>query len=214
MATSDHLDESGQPCTRHAPASPQGMLALALLGSRLPSFHHDVASKMQSLMMAVEEIADLAETSELQAAAATASTAVRDMQAMFMANRALQRPPVRRPTPLGELIASAAMRGGVKTRGELPAHDVDIALPTITHAVAIVFDLVAGPIKLGRTIELTATVVGEHVVVTATGPASALEAPPANATDVLALANFALVREHGELRCAPNGFAIWLPLQQ
>lgn len=207
----DHLDESGEPCTRHAPASPQGLLALALLGSRMPSFHHDVASKIQSLMMAIEELEEIAQGADVRAVAATASIAVRDMQTLFMANRALSRPPVRKPTPLRELIAAAAQRAGVKTRGELPAQLVEISLSAITHAIAIVLDLAGGPTKQGRTVELSTEISGKHAIVTI---GAAAGDPPANASEVLALAGFALLREQGELRCGPGSFAIWLPLPQ
>jgi hypothetical protein len=207
----EHLDETGRPCTRHPAASPQTMLALALLGSRMPSFHHDVASKLQSLMMAIEELEELADNEDSRNAAQTASTAVREMQALFNANRSLSRPPQRRPTPIGELVAAAAHRAGVKTFGSLPASDVEISLSSITHALAIVFDLAAGAQKLGRSLELVAKVDGSHLV---------LELPvapgevPASAGEVLALASFALLREQGELRCSPSAFAIHLPLQQ
>src|ERR1700760_3701549 len=97
------------------------MLALALLGSRMPSFHHDVASKLQSLMMAIEEVEELADNEDMRLAAQTASSAGRESQGLFTANRALSRPPQRKPTPLGELIAGAAQRAGVKTFGALPA---------------------------------------------------------------------------------------------
>ncbi len=207
----DHLDETGQPCTRHASASPQKLLGLALLGSRMPSFHHDIASKLQSLMMAIEELEELGDTDDVRSAAATAGAAVREMQALFMANRALSRPPQRAPAPLGELIAAAAQRAGIKTHGELPAEHVEVSLSAITHALAIVLDLAAGPSKLGRSIELGGTIEGSSVVVTICGSGDPL---PASAAEVLALASFALAREQGELRCGPSSFSIRLPRQQ
>ena len=205
----EHLDETGRPCTRHSPASPQTMLALALLGSRVPSFHHDVASKLQSLMMALDEVEDLADNEDLKFAAQTASSAVREMQALFNANRALSRPPQRKPTPLGEVVAAAAQRAGVRTHGELPAVHVEISLVSITHALAIVFDLAAGEQRLGRSLALAARVDGDSIVVELPCVTSAL---PASSGETLALASFALLREQGELRCGPSSFAIRLPL--
>ncbi len=207
----EHFDETGRPCTRHSPASPQTMLALALLGSRMPSFHHDVASKLQSLMMALEEVEELADNDDMRFAAQTASSAVREMQALFSANRALSRPPHRRPTPLGEVVAAAAQRAGVRTHGSLPAVHVEVSLSSITHALAIVFDLAAGEHRLGRSLELAATVDGNSIVVDL--PCSN-EEMPASSGETLALASFALLREQGELRCGPSSFAIRLPLQQ
>ena len=55
-----HLDEHGEVCTRHAPVPDGDLLALALVGSRAPSFHHDLASKLQGLMMAIDEIGEVA----------------------------------------------------------------------------------------------------------------------------------------------------------
>jgi hypothetical protein len=206
----EHFDETGRPCTRHSPASPQTMLGLALLGSRMPSFHHDVASKLQSLMMALEEVEELADNDDMRFAAKTASSAVREMQALFSANRALARPPHRMPAPIGELVAAAAQRAGIRTHGSLPAVHVEVSLSAITHALAIVFDLAAGEHRLGRALELTATVDGDSIVV----ELPCTESLPASSGETLALASFALLREQGELRCGPSSFAIRLPLQQ
>ena len=206
----DHLDETGKPCTRHAPASSQKLLALALLGSRMPSFHHDVASKLQSAMMAIEELEEIGGT-EVRAAAATANTALREMQALFMSNRTLSRPPQRGPTPLGELIAAAAQRAGIKTHGELPAEHVEVSLSTMTHALAIVLDLAAGSTKLGGSVALAAALEGSHVAVTISSSGEPLGP---SAAELLALASFALAREQGELRCGPATFTIRLPRQQ
>ncbi|HEY0252308.1 MAG TPA: hypothetical protein VGC41_12325 [Kofleriaceae bacterium] len=205
-----HLDETDQPCTRHPSPTPGNMLALALLGSRMPSFHHDVASKLQSLMMAVDELTELAQSSEMQLAANSAMTAVRDLTTLFSTNRALAKSPQRRPTPVGELLARAAERSGVKTRGELPTCQVEIALPSITHACAVILDLAAGPLSLGRTVEITGAIVEKTLVITVAGPPGA--PLPNNAGDVLALASFALERETGQLRCTPDQYVIKLPL--
>jgi hypothetical protein len=205
-----HLDETNQPCTRHPDPSPQNMLALALLGSRMPSFHHDVASKLQSLMMAVDELSELAETIEARAAATAATTAVKELTNLFMMNRALGKAPQRRPTPVAEIFARAAERSGVKTAGELATCNVDIALPSIVHACAVILDLAAGPLAHGRTVEITGQAKDHVLEVVVTGPPNT--PLPANAGDVLSLASFALVREGGELRCGVDRYTIKLPL--
>ena len=205
-----HLDETGKPCTRHPDPSPHNMLALALLGSRMPSFHHDVASKLQALMMAVDELQEMVEGVELQAAANSAATTVRELTQLFATNRALARAPQRRPTPAGELFARAAERAGVRTGGEMPSCTCDVALPSIAHALAVILDLAAGPIAVGRGAEITGTIVDRYLVVTVSGPPNA--ALPNNAGDVLALATFALEREQCELRCDGERYVIKLPL--
>jgi len=146
-----HLDENGQPCTRHAPASQQGLLALALLGSRMPSFHHDVASKLQSLMMALDEISELADSEDLKQTANGAGATVRELNTLLASNRALSRAPRREPVPLNTLLGRAAERSGVHVTASLPKVDVDVALPSIAHAIAVVLDLAAGPLKLAAT---------------------------------------------------------------
>lgn len=207
-----HLDEGGEPCTRHPVASSQGMLALALLGSRMPSFHHDVASKLQTLMMALEELAELAEgREEMVLAVAGANATLRELEAVLKTSRALARAPRREPIPLDELVTHAAERAGVNVKGALPACHVAIALPSISQALAVLLDLAAGPLELGRTARLVATVGGQLVLVIHGAP-TAMDALPANAGDMLALTSFALAREGGELRCGPDRFTIHLPL--
>jgi len=206
----EHLDESGAPCTQHPAPTAANLMALALLGSRMPSFHHDVASKLQSLMMAVDELAEIAETIEARAAANAAMASVKELTQLFATNRALAKAPQRRPTPVGELFARAAERSGVKTTGELPTCTVDIALASIAHACAVILDLAAGPLALGRSIGIAGELGDKYVTVTVSGPASA--PLPANAGDMLALASFALAREGGELRCGRDRYVIKLAL--
>ncbi|HEX7699860.1 MAG TPA: hypothetical protein VF403_04035 [Kofleriaceae bacterium] len=207
---STHDDETGKRCTRHPDPSSVNMMALALLGSRMPSFHHDVASKLQSLMMAIDELQELVEGVELQAAAGSAATAVRELTTLFATNRALAKAPQRRPTPIGELFARAAERAGVRTTGELPPCMVDVALPSIAHACAVILDLAAGPLSMGRTAAITGTIEGKTLIVIVTGPPGA--PLPNNAGDVLALATFALEREQGSLQCNGERYVIKLPL--
>jgi hypothetical protein len=206
----EHLDESGQPCKRHPPPSAANLMAMALLGSRMPSFHHDVASKLQSLMMAVDELSELAETIEARAAAIAATTAVKELTTLFMMNRALGKSPQRRPTPVAEVFARAAERSGVRTAGELATCNIDIALPSIVHACAVILDLAAGPLSHGRTVEITGKTKNHVLEVVVTGPPNT--PLPANAGDVLSLASFALHREGGELRCGADRYTIRLPL--
>ena len=207
---STHDDETGKPCKRHPDPTPVNMLALALLGSRMPSFHHDVASKLQSLMMAIDELQELAEGVELQAAAGSAATAVRELTTLFATNRALAKAPQRRPTPVGELFARAAERGGVRTVGELPPCTVEVALPSIAHACAVILDLAAGPLSMGRTAAITGSIDAKTLTVIVTGPPGA--PLPNNAGDAFALATFALEREQGSLTCNGERYVIRLPL--
>jgi hypothetical protein len=203
-----HLDETGKPCARHAAVSQDVLLAYAAIGSRVSGFHHDAASKLQSLMMAIDEITELA-NDDVRSAAATASTALRDLHQLLTVNRALAKAPQRKPTAVRELVARAAERNGVKTRGELPAANVQIALASVAHALSIAFDIAAGPPQGVRTVEVTCTQ-AERLVLELSASA-ALYTPP-NANELVALASFLLRREDATLACKPTGFVVDLPL--
>src|SRR4051794_40869000 len=106
----DHKDESGGACKVHAPSSSDALLALATLGSRMPGFHHDCASKLQSLMMSLDEIGELSATTEMRQAVDTAHLALRELHELFTANRALAKSPQLTRCSLGELIARSTSR--------------------------------------------------------------------------------------------------------
>ncbi|NVB77506.1 MAG: hypothetical protein HOV81_03845 [Kofleriaceae bacterium] len=202
-----HFDESGQPCARHGVVATDTLLALAAVGARVSGFHHDVASKLQSLMMSLDEITEIAE-GDLRMVAETAQGSLRELHNLVMVNRALTKAPVRKRTPLRELATMAAGRAGMKLRGEVPAVDVNVAAPSITHALAIVFDLVSGPVSGTRTADIVHRTEGGRVVLELTGS----ETPSQQANELLVVASFLLRREEGALSCKSNGFVVALPL--
>lgn len=209
--TGSHLDETGQPCTRHAAISQDVLLEFAAVGSRISGFHHDAASKLQGMMMAIDEISELA-AADVAAAAATASAALRDLHQILTVNRALAKAPQCKATPLDDLVMRAAERHGVKARGELPATNVYVAPPSIIHALSIPLDIAAGPVSGARAVDVTCSSTGETLtleITTGSAPAAI-----ANANELLVLASFLLKREAGALACKPNGFVVELPLAQ
>lgn len=203
-----HLDETGQPCTRHAEIASDILLGYAAVGTRVSSFHHDVASKLQSLMMSLDEIGELVD-GELRIAAETAQGAVRELHGLVMVNRALTKRPQRKRVPLRELVGAAAGRAGMKLRGEIPVIDVEIAPPSITHALALVLDLVAGPVSGTRTADVSHRIEEGAIVVEVTNTATT---PSTQTNELLCVASFLLRREDGSLACQPNGFVVTLPL--
>ena len=209
----EHRDGSGQPCARHGSVTEQRLFELATLGSRMPSFHHDAASKLQSLMMALDEISELASTAEpdLRASIDTAHAALRELNQLLTANRALAKAPQRTRVTLTELMSRAAETVGVRTRGDLHAHEVRVAVPALRHALALLLDLTAGPSHLGRVVDITCTADGDRVELTLGGPAEAAAKQPPNANESTAVATFLIGRDDGELRCTPTGFAVSLP---
>jgi len=172
------------------------LLALALVGSRASGFNHDCASKLQSLMMSLDEITEIADAShnaELIRAAETATGALRELNALLNGNRALTKAPVRTATTLRELFAKAAERISVRLEGDVPERAISVALPAMTHAIALLFDLASELGPRGRTV-----VIEDGVVRSSKQPSP----------EILAIATFAITRDGGTLALVPPGFAI------
>lgn len=208
--TIEHLDEQGQPCTHHAVATIEQLLCLALVGSRSPGFHHDIASKLQGLMMAIDEISELAENdAQISRGAATALHALREVLALLNVNRSLTKPPVRTAVALREILERASARVYVSLDGALVEATVDVAAPSTIHALSLAFDVAAGPGR-GRTLPVTAQLDGKHVELRL----GCATSPPTESAESLSLATFVLGRDGGSLRCTSNGshLVVRLPL--
>ncbi len=192
-----HSGDDGKPCTRHAPASVDSLLALATIGTRAPGFQHDVASKIQSLVMSLEEIGERAEhldDPELTLALVGARTAVTELTAQLQAFRALCRRPPRAPTPLPALIQRAAERAGVRVRGEPPAIEIAVSAPEVIHATALLLDGACG------------TSSPREVLVAFDAHGFSLAAGASD--DVLAVATYVFRRSGGDLRCAGDAIVV------
>lgn len=213
-ALGEHLDEHARPCARHAPASPDSILALATVGSRASGFNHDIASKLQGLMMALDEISEIAETLDpanrehVARATEGAQACLKDVLGILNMNRAMTKSPMRAPVALSDLAARAGERVYVTLQGALPDVDVAVSAPTMIHALSLLLDVAGGPGR-GRTIPVEATRSATHVTISmaiaGTGPTS---------PEPLALASFVLARDGGSLRCTNQGqrFVIELPI--
>jgi hypothetical protein len=208
----EHLDENGQSCTRH-PIARDKLLSYAALGSRVSGFHHDAASKLQSLVMALDEISELIgeDSSDLRTATETAQTAVRQLHTLLSANRALAKAPQPTRTLLPELLQRAAERHGIKLRGEIGNIELMVAPPSMVHAFSMLLDLIGGPPSSGRGIEVKADSDGDRVKVSLVGNA---EPTHPNANELIALAAFMIEREEGTLRCATKRFVVEVPIAQ
>jgi hypothetical protein len=210
----EHHDETGKPCTRHGPIPIPRLLELALVGSRAPGFHHDVASKLQSLVMALDEISELSSAAnpDVRLAIETATTALRDAQQLFAQNRSLAKPPQKARVALSELVARASERAAVQVRGELPKCDLLVAVPALVHALSLVLDAVAGSNHQTRVVQATTDANEERVQLTLVGRPGAIAAVAAIAAEALAIATFAFARDGGELRCGgPDQFTVVMP---
>ena len=203
-----HLDETGQPCVRHALTADK-LLDYATLGSRAAGFHHDAASKLQSLMMALDEISELIgeDPSDLRVATETAQSSLRELHGLLTANRALAKAPQRKPTPLADLVKVAAERNAVKLSGNVSGHDVLVGLPSCTHALSMLLDLVAGPTHGGRVVRIHVAA-GDKITLTIDGN---VEPTHSSVNELIAIAAHLLAREQGTVRCAAKGFIVELP---
>lgn len=197
-----HVDEDGRPCSHHAAATPSDLLALALVGSRAPSFHHDLASKLQGLMMAVDEISEVSGDvpPPVLRAIETAHGALREVLALLGTNRALTKPPVATRVPIGDLLSRAAERVFVTFRCVAPPVTVEVPPPAMIHALSLVIDVAGGPGR-GRIVEAQAQLEDAMVVVSV---GAATETPP-SAAAALALGAFVLEGSGGSLSCADAG---------
>jgi len=207
---SHHRDETGAPCKRHGELTEQRLYELATLGSRMPSFHHDAASKLQSLIMALDEISELAAEGDLRAPIDTAHAALRELNQILSANRALAKAPQATRLGAGELLQRAADTVGVRTRGDVSSLEIRVAIPAMRHALSLLLDLTAGPSHMGRVVDVVCASDGGRVELTITGPAASKL--PANAAETTAIAAFIIGRDEGELSCTPTGFVVRLPL--
>ncbi|MEO7730083.1 MAG: hypothetical protein ABIY55_03855 [Kofleriaceae bacterium] len=197
-----HVDATGAPCTRHPAASAAGLMQLALVGSRAPAFHHDCASKLQGLVMALDELSELTEGGDPQILRALESAleASRELNALLNINRALTKPPGRTDIAVQDLVTRAAQRVAINVQGALPQAMVCVSVPAMTHGLALVLD-VAGGAGRGRTLAITGArgAAGVELVL----PMSAIA--PSSAAEGLALATFVVARDGGRVWCATEG---------
>ncbi len=205
-----HLDATGAPCGHHAAPRSEVLLQLALVGSRAPAFHHDCASKLQGLVMALDELGELTEHGDPQVLRALegALEASRELNALLNINRALTKVPAKADIAVQALVSRAAQRVAVTVQGALPDALVGVAVPAMTHGLALVFDVAAGPGR-GRALEITGAQVPGGVEL-----AIAAATSPANASEHLALAAFVLHRDGGRLWCAAQGDQLFVHLPE
>jgi hypothetical protein len=205
----DHVDETGATCARHPAAARDRLFQLAMVGSRASVFHHDCASKLQGLVMALDELSELATGGDPQLIRAirTALESTRELHALLNINRALTKPAARTPIAVRELVKRAAEYVRVTLQGTLPDAQVDVAVAPMTQALALVLDVVAGAGR-GRTLVVTAEVVEGEVELMMDVAAG----QPENVSEALAIATFVVTRDGGRLWCATAGDRLFVRL--
>ena len=207
----EHVDDTGGPCAHHPAVSVAGLLQLAMVGSRAPAFHHDCASKLQGLLMALDELSELAEGGDPQLLRPieAALHVSRELNALLNVNRALTKPAAKTAIALPVLVAQAAERMAVKLDGALPGVTVSVPVPPVTHALALAIDVAAGGGR-SRTLAVAAVAAERSVELVLHAHAT----PPSNASEALAIASFVIARDGGQLWCASGGqrVVVRLPL--
>jgi hypothetical protein len=200
-----HLDDKGQPCTRHAAIPEVRLYELATLGSRVSGFHHDAASKLQSLVMALDDLGESATSvpPELTSSIETARAALKDLGALFSANRALAKGPQRTRINCRDLLVRASERVGVKLVGDLPLCEVRVTVPALTHAFALLIDTAACGSHAKRSVDVSYQINDARAILKIAGPAGGT--PVAHANEAVAIASFVIGRDEGILRCGGNG---------
>jgi hypothetical protein len=184
----------------------EGILALALIGARSRGFHHDIASKLQGLMMAIDEIADrnvLLADDRVQRAVDAAADSMREVQGQLAAFRALARGPDARGCSLRDLVSAGTRAAAVAAVGELP--DV-----TVTATPSSAVQVIAMACELADSTGTVDIVVDAH-------DAAAIEVsfrcrggdlPELSRADAIALMTFALGRDGGDARDGGNGVVL------
>jgi hypothetical protein len=203
----EHVDETGAPCAHHRAASLAALYQLAMVGSRAPAFHHDCASKLQGLVMALDELSELTENGDpaLTRAIEAAMEVSRELNGLLNTNRALTKPAAKTPIAVRDLVKSAAARVGVTLQGTLPEAMVSVLVPAMTHALALTIDVAAGAGR-GRSLALTGTTAGREVELAL--PMASTQ--PSNASESLAIATFVVARDGGRLWCSAAGDRVFV----
>lgn len=205
-----HLDGDGRPCARHPEPTLESLLELASVGARVPGFNHDIASKLQGMMMAIDELDELIERrgdAELRRALDTAHAAMKELGSLLTANRALTRTSKPTRLPLAELVRQAAMRSNVVLQGTVVEATIECGAPQLVHALSLVVDVASG-LQRQRTLAVSSHL-GDGV---AAIELECVAAAPTSAGAWLALAAHGLARERGELRCGAAGISVQLPV--
>lgn len=194
--------------SERAPGVTDGLLAWAAVGSRISGFHHDSASKLQSLMMALDEAQELlgGARPDLARPLETALTALKELHALLTENRALAKAPVRKDVALASLLTRAAARVSVKLAGTLGSETVHVAPASFVQAISLLCDVLAGPLKGARTVEVGVEHGPVNTLVSLTGTA-----PASSALDAITVATWLVEREDGRVFSAPRGFLLHVP---
>jgi len=197
-----HTTVAGEPCTVHAPRA-DDLLAPAALGTACFAALHDLASALQAIGNAIDELDVTVTDPAIRPLVDAAIEANDNATKMFVAIRGVLRDPAGRkqPVDVAALISRATHQAATKpvVAGTPPPGTVEVAVPVIAMAVAKLIDAATtgGGAAVGP--ELAATVDGGMVALAIT--AAAAGPAPASIGATLAIAARAIEAHGGALQC-------------
>lgn len=120
-------------------------MSLAVVGARARGFHHDTASKLQRLIMAVAELDELIPAeSDARPAVDGLHSALGELEVLFADFRALARGADAAPCELRSLLVAAARRAGARVAPDLDVPDLEVRVRE-PEAIQVVAGLIDGP---------------------------------------------------------------------
>jgi hypothetical protein len=209
-----HTTDTGEPCAlaAHAPRA-EDLVAPAALGTACFAALHDLASALQAIGNAVDEL-DMAVTDPALRPLVDAAIEANDHATkMFVATRAVLRDPAGRKQPIevAALVSRTNHQAATKPvlAGAVPAGTVEVAVPVVAMALAKLVDAAAAGAPAGAAPELVARADRAVVALTIRAPAAAPAPESIGAT--LAIAARAIEAHGGSVACgATDGRATYV----
>jgi hypothetical protein len=194
-----HTTDTGAACERHAPRA-EDLIGPATLGATCFAALHDLASGLQAISAAVDELdATVGADPRLRALVDAVIEANETATAMFVAMRNTVRDPGRRrqSVEIGHLVRRATQQasGASTIAGAVPVGDVEVAIPVVAQVLATLID------AAGKDAEVTAALGGTATDVAIVIAAAAAAEPPTTIGATLAIAARALEAQGGTVAC-------------
>jgi hypothetical protein len=194
-----HTTETGAPCPHHV-ARVEDLVTPATLGAACFAALHDLASALQGVGAAIDELDFTVGTDpKLRPLVDAAMEANERATALFVAQRGMIRDPAKRveKVELAALINRATHQAAHKPQiGTLAAGTVDVAIPVIAQVVAAMVDAAAAGAGAPT---VTAAAAGDTVAITVV--ASAPAPAPASIGATLAICARSAEAHGGAVQC-------------
>lgn len=203
-----HTTATGEPCTLAAHAArAEDLLAPAALGTACFAALHDLASALQAIGNAIDEL-DVSVTDPAIRPLIDAAIEANDHATkMFVATRGVLRDPAGRkqPVDVAALLSRANHQAGTKPvlAGAAPAGTVEVVVPVIAMTLAKLIDAAAAGAPAGAAPAIVARADGATIALAITAPAAVPAPESIGAT--LAIAARAVEAHGGTVACGDTG---------